>query len=142
MFKACADFDGEATADVSEHGVPRPMLVLLSQPGGPKREPKDSAEREHQAMFARMGQERDSRWKAIRARHASIPAFVIKLPGTAHMSFSDAPFLMPTQMQGTGSTLSADRAEQLIVERVVDFFGHYLKGEPLRVLKSGASSVQ
>jgi hypothetical protein len=58
------------------------------------------------------------------------------------MSFTDAPFQFPTLLQETGSTLGADRAFRLASERLLEFFDHFLKGEPLRLLRPGAATIQ
>jgi dienelactone hydrolase len=142
IFRACADMDGAAVGDVERQGVPKPMLVLLSQPAGSKGEPKDSAERAHREMFARMGRERDSTWRTIAAYHAQVPSFIVKLRGTGHFSFSDAPFQMPSQLRGTGSTLSARESYARIISRLTAFFDHFLRGAPLRLLSSGLTTVQ
>jgi dienelactone hydrolase len=141
IFRACADMDGAPVGDVERMGVGKPILVLLSQPGGAVSEPKDSAERAHRDDFARMGRERDSTWSAIAGHHADVPAFIVKIRGTAHFSFSDAPFLMPSLLRGTGSTLGATRAQRLIVDALADFFDHFLRGAPLLGLRPGPSTV-
>jgi dienelactone hydrolase len=141
LFIACADMDGAPVGDVDASGVPKPILVLLSQPGGARHAPKDSAERAHQQAFARMGRDRDSTWLAIRQKNPKTPTYIVKLKGTAHMSFSDAPFLMPTLLQGTGSTLSATEANARINRYLLEFFGHFLRGRPITTLRPGLMSV-
>lgn len=141
LFRACADMDGAPVGDVERAGVRKPILALLSEPGGPAAEAKDSAERVRHAEFARMGRERDSTWRAIVKHDAPIPVFVQVFRGTAHFSFSDAPFLMPSLLRGTGSTRSARDAYALIVSRLADFFDHFLRGAPLRLLKPGVTTV-
>lgn len=141
IFRACADMDGEPVGDVEREGVAKPILVLLSQPAGAKTVPRDSAERAGRDARARMGRERDSTLQAIVARHPWAPAFVIKIRGIAHFSFSDAPFLMPALLEGTGSTLSASRAESLIVAELTDFFDHFLRGVSLRHLRVGTATA-
>jgi hypothetical protein len=88
-----------------------------------------------------MGRERDSTWRAIAERHAQVPSFIVKLRGTGHFSFSDAPFVMPSQLRGTGSTLSARESYARIVSRLADFFDHFLRGLPLRWLSPGLVTV-
>jgi dienelactone hydrolase len=141
IFRACADMDGEPVGDVERDGVPKPILVLLSQPAPSNTLPKDSIERAHREAFARMGRERDSTWRAISGRNASIPAFIVKLQGTAHFSFSDAPFLMPSLLQGTGSTLTPTRANGLVISYLTAFFDHFLRDAPVRLLTPGLTTV-
>lgn len=80
-----------------------------------------------EAAAARMGRERDSTWRAIAQKNAPMPAVIVRLRGTAHFSFSDAPFLMPSLLQGTGSTLSATTANALILSHLTRFFDHFLR---------------
>jgi dienelactone hydrolase len=141
IFRACADMDGAPVGDVERNGVPKPILVLLSQPAPSNSPPKDSIERAHREDFSRMGRERDSTWLAISGRNASIPAFIVKLPGTAHFSFTDAPFLMPSLLQGTGSTLSASRANGFVISYLTAFFDHFLRDAPVRLLTPGLTTV-
>jgi hypothetical protein len=129
--------DGAPVGDVERDGLPKPFLVLLSKPAPSTTPPKDSSERAQRERFARMGRERDSTWLAISSYNPRVPFFIIKLQGTAHFSFSDAPFLMPSLLQGTGSSLSAARANALIVSYLAAFFDHFLRGAPLRLLSRG-----
>jgi dienelactone hydrolase len=141
LFIACADMDGDTFGDVDEAGVGKPFLVLLSEPVH-QSAPTDSAHRAEREQLAQMGRERDSAWAATLAKVPDVPGFVVKVAGTGHMSFTDAPFQFPVLLQETGSTLSADRAFRLIAERLLDFFDHFLKGEPLRLLRPGAATIQ
>jgi len=72
---------------------------------------------------------------------ADVPAFVEILRGTAHYSFTDAPFLMPSLLRGTGSTLPAEEAQTRIVGMLIEFFDHFLRAEPLRALHPGMTTV-
>jgi dienelactone hydrolase len=142
IFRACADLDGAPVGGVERDGVAKPILVLLSQPGGPNVEPADSAARIRHERFVQMGLERDSTWRAIIARHPDVPAFVEILRGTAHYSFTDAPFLMPSLLRGTGSTLPAGEAQTRIVGMLIESFDHFLRAEPLRALHPGMTTVR
>ncbi|MDB4872235.1 MAG: hypothetical protein JWL97_3239 [Gemmatimonadales bacterium] len=141
IFRACADMDGAPVGDVERDGVPKPFLVLLSQPAPSAIPPKDSAERVHREQFARMGRERDSTWEAISSHSARVPSFIVKLQGTGHFSFSDAPFLMPSLLQGTGSTLSPIRAHILVVSYLTAFFDRFLRDAQPRLLTRGLTTV-
>ena len=141
LFAACADMDGDTFGDVDQAGVGKPFLVLLSEPVHLS-PPTDSAQRAGRERLAQMGRERDSSWAATRAKYPDVPGFIVKIVGTGHMSFTDAPFQFPTLLQETGSTLGADRAFRLASERLLEFFDHFLKGEPLRLLRAGAATIQ
>jgi dienelactone hydrolase len=138
LFVACADMDGDTFGEVDSTGVGKPFLTLLSQPDF-KGEPVDSVGRAARERMHQMGRERDSSWIATIAKQPGVAAYVLKIRGTAHMSFSDAPFLFPSQMQGTSSTLERVKAFRVISDRLVEFFDHYLKGSRLKTLKQGMS---
>jgi predicted dienelactone hydrolase len=141
LFRACADMDGGPFGDVESRGVGKPFLVLLSQPDHRNRPPpRDSAEAAAREQFAQMGKERDSTWAAICAHDAREPCFVVKIRGTGHLSFSDAPFLAPSLLRDVGATLSPRRQYRLIADNLLEFFGHFLRGNALR-LRPGLASV-
>jgi dienelactone hydrolase len=133
MISACVDMDGEPFGDVESFGVPKPFLVLLSQPARNTIPPKDSAEARHREEFAKMGRERDSMWTAIVARHPNVPSFIISIEGTGHMTFSDAPFQLPSQLQGVRATLSPTEMHSLVIGYLLDFLDHFLEGKVLRL---------
>jgi dienelactone hydrolase len=134
VFRACADMDGYPFGDVEQQGVGRPFLVLLSQPGGDNTSPpRDSAEANHRRQFAQMGRERDSSWAAICAHDSHAPCFIVKMKGTGHMSFSDAPFVAPVLLRDVGATLSPARMHRLIADKLLEFFDHFLRGPSLFV---------
>jgi len=135
--------DGDVFGDVETSGIGKPILVLLSRPDHRGRPPaRDSADSTRRQEFARMGRERDSTWRAICARQRGAPCFVVKLVGTAHFSFSDAPFQMPSQLRDVGATLTPAMMHRAMVDRVLDFLNHELRGRPLRVLEPGMKQVQ
>jgi len=142
VFRACVNMDGAPVGDIERDGIVKPTLVMLSQPAAASAAPGDSVERRRRAAFARMDRERDSTWKAITARGDSASAFVVKIVGTAHFSFSDAPFRFPASLQGARATMSASRSHSVIISRLVDFFDHFLRRRPLRVLRAGLTTVR
>ncbi len=141
VIRACVNMDGHPFGDVEEGGVGKPFLTLLSQPDRMSIPPANGEEAEARATMETMGRERDSLWTAIQAEHDSVPSFVLKLKGTAHMSFSDAPFQMVAQMAGVGATMSPELTHHLVSEVVLAFFDHFLKKEPLRLLPDLVGTV-
>jgi pimeloyl-ACP methyl ester carboxylesterase len=137
MISACVDMDGQPFGDVEVLGVGKPFLVLLSQPARSTIPPKDSAEARHREEFAKMGRERDSMWTAIMARHPNVPSFVVSIEGTGHMTFSDAPFELPSQLKGVGATLSPRDMDSLVKDYLLDFLDHFLKGKVTLKLNPG-----
>lgn len=140
LFRACTDMDGAPFGEVETRGVGKPFLILLSEPDHDGRPPaRDTAEAAERERFAQMGRERDSSWAAICARDSRYPCFPVKLKGTGHFSFSDAPFLTPALLRGVGATLSPARQHAAVSAKVLEFFDHYLGGRPLRSLRAYTS---
>ncbi len=140
--RACVDMDGDVFGEVEELGVGKPFLILLSEPDhGRRPPPRDSAESAQRAAFAKMGRERDSSWAAIRAFTPKVESYVIKLLGTGHFSFSDAPFQIQRQLRHVGATLAPLAMHERIAGSIESFFDHVLLGQPLRVLGSDAVPV-
>ena len=122
-FVACADMDGAPFGDIETLGVGKPTLVLLSEPDRRHQPPpRDSAEAARRQRFTAMGRERDSTWSAICALQHGAPCAVVKLRGTGHFSFSDAPFQFPAQLRGVGATLSPPEMHRAISRRLLEFF--------------------
>lgn len=97
--------------------------MLLSQPNRDRdAPPRDSAEVARRAQFAQMGRERDSTWAAICAHDTRAPCEVVKLKGTGHFSFSDAPFQAPSLLRDVGATLTPLQSHRLIAAKLEDFF--------------------
>jgi dienelactone hydrolase len=128
-FVACADMDGAPFGDVETQGVGKPMLVLLSEPDHRHQPlPRDSAEAAGRRRFAAMGRERDSTWSAICALQRGAPCYVVKLRGTGHFSFSDAPFQFPAELRNVGATLSPAEMHRAISSRLLAFFDRFVRG--------------
>ncbi|MBI3792497.1 MAG: aspartyl protease family protein [Gemmatimonadetes bacterium] len=127
LMRACVDFDGDVFGDVGTQGVRRPFLVLLSEPDHRgQRPPRDSAERAARARFAAMGRARDSGWAAIQALSRDQPSSVIKVLGTGHFSFSDAPFTIQRQLRDVGATLAPSAMHARMVREVLRFLATHL----------------
>jgi hypothetical protein len=48
---------------------------------------------------------------------------------------------MPSLLQGTGSTLTATRANDLVISYLTAFFDHFLRNAPVRLLTRGLTTV-
>jgi len=61
--------------------------------------------------------------------------YSIKVAGTGHMSYSDAPFILPdTITRFGGKIIDANLSFKIISSYVQDFFGKYLNGEKSKLL--------
>ena len=129
LFVACADMDGAPFGDVETEGVGKPILVLLSEPDRRRDPPpRDSTEAARRRRFLAMGRERDSSWAAICTLQRGATCDVVKLIGTGHFSFSDAPFQFPAQLVGVGATLKPAEMHRAITNRLLAFFDRTLRG--------------
>lgn len=118
---ACLDLDGAPLSCTEREGLRRPSLFVKSQPV-----------RAGEPLVGRglPGQDDPAgrAWEAIRA-HTSAPALYVSFAGTGHMSFSDAPFVMPNTITRFGGQLvSFERAQALLVRLVSAFFDVHLRG--------------
>ncbi len=121
-FKACADLDGDAWGKVVTEGVNHPFLVMLNEPGESHRPP--SAVRK----------QRDDEWAAIISKK-NVPAFVVKIEGTFHLSFTDLPFVVPEALlKKNGAEIPPQRGFEIITKVLMAFFSerlNYHQGAPL-----------
>lgn len=119
-FKACADLDGSVWGKVETEGVNRPYLVMLNVPGEARRPPEA------------MRKQRDAEWSAIVSKK-NTRAYIVKIDGTFHFSFSDFPFIVPDSLlKKSGADISPQRGYEIISNTLREFFAFYLnekKGE-------------
>ena len=116
-FKACADLDGSVWGKVESEGINRPYLVMLNVPGAAHRPPPA------------MRKQRDDEWAAIISRKKTT-AFVVKIEGTYHFSFSDIPFIVPESLlKENGADILPQRGFEIITRVLGAFFFHYLNGK-------------
>ncbi|WP_228101582.1 alpha/beta hydrolase family protein [Paenibacillus donghaensis] len=89
--------------------------------------------------------EQDNQEKLLEQKlHARLAAakaggnYWLKLPNTSHMSFSDFFLITPIieWMQG----VNARGTHRLVNEFTLDFFNHYLKGQPLQILNNAVGT--
>lgn len=78
---------------------------------------------------------------AIGRRNGPVPWHVVKVPGTGHFSFSDAPFQMQVQLRQVGATMTPAHMHRVTEELLLDFFGHYLEGRALGRLRPGTTTI-
>ena len=122
LLRACADMDGDPSSATEAGGVQKSFLVLLSQPAPNAAPPADSAEATRRARFAELGRARDLMWTGISLRSANdVHGTTRKLLGSNHLSFSDAPFVMPMLLYGTGTTLSAQAQFEAVSDLLLAF---------------------
>lgn len=100
-FRFAINLDGGAFDEVSPGTMKIPALTLRSFPVYSDAEL--SAKGRTRAAWNAMGEAIDSTFRANleRTRSASVE---VKIPSTGHMSFSDAPFLMPDMLTRFGGT--------------------------------------
>ncbi|MDB4908913.1 MAG: putative esterase [Gemmatimonadetes bacterium] len=123
LIRACADMDGDPSSATEKGGVAKNFLVLLSQPATSANPPADTAEANGRARRAEMGRARDLMWTGISLKSANdVRGTTRKLPGSNHLSFSDAPFVMPLLLWNTGTTLSAQAQFEMVSDLLLGFF--------------------
>ena len=116
-FKACANLDGYPFGRISQEGVGRPFLLLLSKPT-----PADQP-------LGKLGLERRETWLNI-VRRRSQPVHIVTISETMHLSFSDLPQVVPAALlRKHGGTIPAERLHQIMSLSIRAFFGKYLAGK-------------
>lgn len=112
-FKACADLDGSVWGKVEEEGVNRPFLVVLNVPAESYRPPEA------------MRKQRDEEWAAVVSKKKT-KAYIVKLEGTFHLSFSDLPFIVPVDLlKKNGADLMPQRGHEIVTGVLREFFSYY-----------------
>ena len=111
---ACIDFEGSLPAEPWE-GARKPTLVVVSRSGGRPQSSPIAPDLAGQIVTAL---DRDD-----------ATAWVVKVTGGSHTSYSDAPLMMPATLSRFGGTLmSADRSIALYSGLVDAFARAYMRG--------------
>lgn len=111
--------EGEPLADFVAKGVTKPALLLLSKP---IYSDADLARRgmTREQWLARSGQG-GAAFDSLKTR-SSGEVTVVRLAGTGHFSFSDAPFVMPSAITRFGGTqIDPKRGLEAIVDAILAF---------------------
>ena len=115
-FKACADLDGSVWGKVETEGVSLPYLVMLNEPAEAHRPP------------LAMRKQRDDEWAAVISKK-NTRAFIVKISGTYHLSFSDIPLFLPdTELKKVGANIPSQRVLEIVSKVLDEFFSRYLNG--------------
>jgi dienelactone hydrolase len=124
---AACDMDGGPIGAVAESGVPKPFMLMRSQPVY------------SDADLARLGRTR-SQWEQMGAKlraalqpifdqQPQVAKFQLQIAGAGHMSFSDAPAVMPeTLTRFGGEILSPEKTLALVTGYLTAFFDEELNG--------------
>jgi len=133
-FRASADLDGGPFGSVSEKGIGKPSLILRSQPIYSDEDLKKKGRTRQQ--WENMGKDIEATWQGILLKQPKIPAYTASILGTGHMSFSDAPFVMPdTITRFGGRIIDARRGFEIMSLYIRAFFGQVLEGTPSTLLE-------
>jgi pimeloyl-ACP methyl ester carboxylesterase len=120
---ACVDLDGAPLAITEHEGLARPSLFVKSEP--------DYSDEELAAKGRKRPEgPRTGPWEAITAR-GTASCLYVGFHGTGHLSFSDAPFVMPdTITRFGGRIVPFERAHALLARLLLAFFDVHLRGGP------------
>jgi pimeloyl-ACP methyl ester carboxylesterase len=122
---ACIDMDGEAGSDIIASGVPKTTLFLRSNPDYTPEELAKKTSEWHKRAEAG-----DKEFHQF-LRAGAKPLFLVRLRGTAHVSFSDYPYVMPEAVSHFGGRLmSPSRAEQVMLICVLAFVREFQQSGP------------
>lgn len=124
--RGCIDMDGGTVTPANEPlaafvtaGVTRPVLILKSQP---IYSDADLARRglTRAQWLARAGAGLTA-WDSLAAR-SRVPIRIVSVAGTAHMSYSDAPVVMPTTITRFGGTIIDPARGRAVIYRLISAF--------------------
>lgn len=121
--RACVDLDGGLNGSKLEaSGVKTTALLLRSHP---LYSAADLARRHRtQEEFDEMGKKSKAEMQALFSKPGG-DAWVISIAGTGHLSYSDAPYTMPTTISRFGGTIIVpDRLYTIVVRMLESYFTH------------------
>lgn len=132
-FRACADLDGAPFGKVKEEGSKRPTLIMRS---GPIYSDEDLAKRGRtRAQWEEMGRQGQAMWGSFVQKSRSVPVYSVKINGAGHMSYSDAPFVMPDTINRFGGRIiDSKRGFEIMTNYIREFFEKYLNQKPSDLL--------
>jgi hypothetical protein len=145
-FKACVNMDGGNIAMFESTGIPRPTMLLRSQPQYTDEEL--AAKGRTRAAWDELGENTKAEVAKVLGKVANVPSFSVQLAGTSPSHFSDYPFVYPQSIARFGGrSVDANRTFTLTSEYVLGFFGCYLQGRPADILtratpRGGATVTQ
>lgn len=121
----CIDMDGEAGSNIIASGIAKPALFLRSNPDYTPGEMAKKTPEWHKRAEA--GNKKFQQFLDAGAK----PLLVVRLRGTAHVSFSDYPYVMPDAVNHFGGRLLTPAAtEQLISEIIFAFLREFQQEGP------------
>jgi dienelactone hydrolase len=121
--RACVDADGGLDGSkLAETGLTRSALVLHSRP---LYSDADLARRHRtREEFEAIGKKAGAQMHALIARPGD-DAWVLSISGTGHLSFSDAPYTMPTTISRFGGTIiDPRRLFTIVIDLIESYFQH------------------
>jgi dienelactone hydrolase len=138
--RACVDLDGIPESPIAEQGIKTSALMLRSQP--------DYSDADLQKLHRDPAtwRAKGEKIKAETAKLLSAPgpdAWIISVHGTGHMSYSDAPFTMPTTLTQFGGTyLDAQRILTITVSIVERYLQHAFAGSKFSIDSFPEATIQ
>jgi hypothetical protein len=132
-FKACVNMDGGTLGMFESTGIPRPTMLLRSQP---QYSDEDlAAKGRTRAAWDEMGENIKAEVAKVLGKNTNVPAFSVQIAGTNHSHFSDYPFVYPQSISRFGGrNMDPNRVFQLTSEYVRGFLNCYLQGRPADIL--------
>jgi dienelactone hydrolase len=126
-FKACVNMDGANIAMFESTGIPRPTMLLRSQPQYSDEEL--AAKGRTRAAWDELGENIKAEVAKVLGKNTNVPAFSVQFAGTNHSHFSDYPFVYPQSIARFGGrNMDSNRVFTLTSEYVRSFFDCYMQG--------------
>jgi hypothetical protein len=91
-------------------------------------------------MVEAMGRERRAVFESIITKGKRVPAYYVRVLGRGHMSFGDAPFVMPDLVTRFGGrVIDARRGHEIVTACLRQFFDQHLSGVPGPLLRGAVA---
>lgn len=133
--KACVDLAGAPFGKVVNKGLRKPTLIVESQPVYSDEELESKGRTREQ--WEKMGQQIREMWRSVFSKDRSVPAYFVTIKGTGHLSFSDAPFVMPdTITRFGGEIIDSTYGFEITMACISTFFSYYLEDDRSRLLEN------
>jgi predicted dienelactone hydrolase len=132
--KACANMDGAPFGRAQKEGTGCHTFVLRSSPDYSDEDLARKGRTRQQ--WEEMGRKGREAYAAVLQNRPGIAVYNAKIKGTGHMSFSDAPFVMPDMITRFGGRIiEPARGMEIISAYLRAFFDKHLLNKPSSLLE-------
>lgn len=131
-FKACANLDAIFPGKDLTGEVKTPSLIIRSNP---VYSDEDLAKRRlSREQWDKTFQGFKALFESMLPKQKNVPGYIVMIKGTEHISFNDAPFVMPSKIISKAGHIDYSRGFMIMSHYIRSFFDKHLKSEGRNVL--------